>query len=87
MRYLVDSAWVDGPPRDIIAAAKQLVAERPSGTRGQAFLQFSLPRADAPNMAMSLRTDPMLGSFIYEDEQNDEDDQKCGAIHGSLLVN
>ncbi|HUE68669.1 MAG TPA: FAD-binding oxidoreductase, partial [Candidatus Acidoferrum sp.] len=72
-RYLVDSAWVDGPPRDIIAAAKQLVAERPSGTRGHAFFDFSLPRSGVPDMAMSLRTDVMLGSYIiYEDEQNDE---------------
>jgi hypothetical protein len=72
-RYLVDSAWVDGPQRDIIAAAKQLVTERPSGTRGHAFFDFSLPRRDAPDMAMSLRTDVMLGSYlIYEGEQNDE---------------
>ena len=72
-RYLVDSAWVDGPRRDIIAAAKQLVAERPSGTRGHAFFDFSLPRSGVPDMAMSLRTDVMLGSYlIYEDEQNDE---------------
>jgi hypothetical protein len=73
MRYLVDSAWVDGPPRDIIAAAKQLVAERPSGTRGHAFFDFSLPRSDAPDMAMSLRTDVMIGSYIiYTGEQNDD---------------
>jgi hypothetical protein len=72
-RYLVDSAWVDGPPRDIIAAAKQLVAERPSGTRGHAFFDFSLPSIDAQDMAMSLRTDVMLGSYIiYEGAQNDE---------------
>jgi hypothetical protein len=72
-RYLVDSAWVDGPPRDIIAAAKQLVAERPSGTRGHAFFDFSLPRSGVPDMAMSLRTDVMLGSYlIYEGEQNDQ---------------
>jgi FAD binding domain-containing protein len=73
MRYLVDSAWVDGPPRDIIAAAKQLVAERPSGTRGHAFFDFSLERSNAPDMAMSLRTDAMIGSYlIYEGEQNDD---------------
>src|SRR4029077_16536130 len=73
MRYLVDSAWVEGPHRDIIAAAKQLVTERPNGTRGHAFFDFSLPRRDAPDMAMSLRTDVMLGSYlIYEGEQNDE---------------
>src|SRR4029077_16399605 len=54
-RYLVDSAWVDGPHREIIAAAKQLLTERPSGTRGHAFFDFSLPRRDAPDMAMSLR--------------------------------
>ena len=48
----------------VIAAAKQLVAERPSGTRGHAFFDFSLPRPDAPDMAMSLRTDAMLGSYI-----------------------
>jgi FAD/FMN-containing dehydrogenase len=72
-RYLVDSAWVDGPQRDIIAAAKQLVAQRPSGTRGHGFFDFSLPRVGVPDMAMSLRTDVMLGSYIiYEDEQNDE---------------
>ena len=72
-RYLVDSAWVDGSPRDIIAAAKQLVAERPSGTRGHAFFDFSLPRSGVPDMAMSLRTDVMLGSYIiYEGGQNDE---------------
>jgi len=72
-RYLVDSAWVKGPPRDVIAAAKQLVAERPSGTRGHAFFDFSLPRSSVPDMAMSLRTDVMLGSYIiYEGAQNDE---------------
>jgi FAD/FMN-containing dehydrogenase len=72
-RYLVDSAWVKGTPRDIIAAAKQLVAERPSGTRGHAFFDFSLPRSGVPDMAMSLRTDVMLGSYIiYEGAQNDE---------------
>jgi hypothetical protein len=72
-RYLVDSAWVDGSQRDIIAAAKQLVAQRPSGTRGHGFFDFSLPRVGVPDMAMSLRTDVMLGSYvIYEDEQNDE---------------
>jgi hypothetical protein len=72
-RYLVDSAWVDGPRRDIIAAAKQLVTERPRGTRDHAFFDFSLPRSGVPDMAMSLRTDVMLGSYlIYEDEQNDE---------------
>ena len=73
MRYLVDSAWVEGPSRDIIAATKKLVAERPSGTRGHAFFDFALPRPDAPDMAMSLRTDVMLGSYIiYEGEQNDD---------------
>ena len=69
----MDSAWVDGQPRDIIAAAKQLVTKRPSGTRGHAFFDFSLQRSGVPDMAMSLRTDVMLGSYlIYEDEQNDE---------------
>jgi len=73
MRYLVDSAWVDGPPRDIIAAAKQVLTERPSGTRGHAFFDFSLPRGDAPDMAMSLRTDAMLGSYIIYDYEHDDD--------------
>jgi hypothetical protein len=69
MRYLVDSAWLEGPPRDCIAAAKQLVTERPSGTAGHAFFNFMLPRSDAPDMAMSLRSEVMLGSYIiYEDE-------------------
>ena len=73
MRYLVDSAWLDGPPRDCVAAAKQLVTERPSGARGHAFFNFMLPRSDAPDMAMSLRAEVMLGSYIiYESEQNDQ---------------
>jgi FAD binding domain len=73
MRYLVDSAWLEGAPRDCIAAAKQLVTDRPSGTRGHAFFNFMLPRSDAPDMAMSLRGEVMLGSYIiYEEEQNDD---------------
>jgi FAD/FMN-containing dehydrogenase len=73
MRYLVDSAWLDGPPRDCIAAAKQVVTERPSGTRGHAFFDFALPRNDAPDMAMSLRGEVMLGSYIiYDGKQNDQ---------------
>jgi hypothetical protein len=73
MRYRVDSAWLEGPPRDCVAAAKQLVTERPSGTRGHAFFNFALPRNHAPDMAMSLRGEVMLGSYvIYEGEQNDQ---------------
>lgn len=72
-RYLVDSAWVDGTPRDIIAAAEKVVTERPRGSRGHAFFDFSLPRADAPDMAMSLRTDAMLGSYLIYDGEHDDD--------------
>jgi FAD/FMN-containing dehydrogenase len=73
MRYLVDSAWLEGQPRDCVAAAKQLVVERPSGTKGHAFFNFMLPRSDAPDMAMSLRAEVMLGSYvIYDGEQNDD---------------
>jgi hypothetical protein len=83
MRYRVDSAWLEGPPRDCIAAAKHLVTERPSGTRGHAFFNFALPRNHAPDMAMSLRGEVMLGSYIiYEDEQNDD---SYGAWHLDAL--
>jgi hypothetical protein len=68
----VDSAWLEGPPRDRIAAAKQVVIERPSGTRGHAFFNFMLPRSDAPDVAMAQRAEVMLGSdVIYEGEQDD----------------
>jgi len=47
--------------------------ERPSGTRAHAFFDFSLPGCDVPDMAMSLRADAMIGSYIiYEGEQNDD---------------
>jgi FAD/FMN-containing dehydrogenase len=73
MRYRVDSAWLDGPPGDCVAAAKRLVTERPSGARGHAFFNFALPRNHAPDMAMSLRGEVMLGSYvIYAGEQNDD---------------
>jgi FAD/FMN-containing dehydrogenase len=72
MRYIVESAWVDAPPRDIIVASSQLLTERPQGSRGHVIFDLSLPRNDVPDMAMSMRTDVMIASYlIYGDEQND----------------
>src|SRR5712691_2397264 len=72
MRYRVDSAWVDGARGEVIPAMRKLVVERPKEDLGYTFFTFALPRA-GPDMAMSLRTDLMIGSYvIYEHERDDE---------------
>jgi PPOX class F420-dependent enzyme/OxyR family protein len=72
MRYLVDSAWVDATPQEIVAASKQLLTERPNDTRGHVIFDLSLPRDDVPDMAMSLRAGVMIASYIiYQDQHHD----------------
>ena len=73
-RYRVDSAWVAGDHDEIIKAAHMLVKERPTGDPGHTFFCFKLPRPDAPDMAMSLETDLMVGAYvIYDDPAKDEE--------------
>jgi FAD/FMN-containing dehydrogenase len=71
-RYRVESAWVEGPHREIAEAVHALVKERPIKEPGYTFFQYALP-LDGPDMAMSLRTDLMVGAYIiYTDPADDE---------------
>jgi hypothetical protein len=71
-RYRVDSAWVDGPPAEIVAASSRLVLERPRNEPGHTFFQYALPH-DGPDIAMSMKTDVMVGTYvIYDDPANDD---------------
>ncbi|WP_421849235.1 FAD-binding oxidoreductase [Novosphingobium sp.] len=72
LRYRVDSAWLEGDWDAIASASRMLVLDRPRNERGHTFFQFALPR-HAPDMAMSLKTDVMVGAYIiYADEKDDE---------------
>ncbi|WP_109529420.1 FAD-binding oxidoreductase [Nocardia aurea] len=71
-RYRVDSAWVEGSPKAITSASTRLVLERPRNEPGHTFFQFALPR-QGPDMAMSLRTNVMVGAYIiYQDAADDD---------------
>jgi FAD/FMN-containing dehydrogenase len=71
-RYRVDSAWVEGQPAQIVAASRRLVLDRPRNEPGHTFFQYALPH-DGPDIAMSLKTDVMVGTYvIYEDPANDD---------------
>ncbi len=71
-RYRVESAWVDGPPAEIAESVRMLVAERPITELGYTFFQYALP-VEGPDIAMSMRTDLMVGAYvIYPDPADDE---------------
>jgi FAD/FMN-containing dehydrogenase len=71
-RYRVDSAWVAGESADIVAASRRLVLERPRNEPGHTFFQYGLPRSGGADIAMKLKTDVMVGSYIiYQDAAND----------------
>lgn len=72
LRYRVDSAWVEGPYAEIVAATQTLVVDRPNERAGHTFFWFTLPR-ETPDMAMTLQSRLMVGAYIiYEDEADDE---------------
>lgn len=72
LRYRVDSTWVDGHSGEIVAASRTLLAGRPANELGHTFFLFALPR-EAPDMAMSLRGECMIGAYvIYENAADDE---------------
>jgi FAD/FMN-containing dehydrogenase len=71
-RYQVDSCWVTGSGAEIAAASRKLVHERPPEDGGYTFFWFnrSEPSVD---MAASLMTELMVGSYtIYDDAASDD---------------
>lgn len=71
-RYRVESAWVEGPDEEIAAAVEMLVSQRPIHEPGYTFFEYTLP-VDGPDIAMSLRTDLMVGAYIiYANPEDDE---------------
>lgn len=78
LRYRVDSTWIEAHHSDVVEASRMLLAGRPVNELGHTFFVFTLPR-NAPDMAMSLYGECMIGAYvIYE---NAEDDDK---YHGWL---
>jgi hypothetical protein len=71
MRYMVDSAWVEGDYAKIIAATETLVMDRPRREVGHTFFWFTLPH-DAPDMAAGLQTELMVGSYIIYPNESDD---------------
>ena len=71
--YRVDSAWVDGPRDEVIASMRALCTERDPEDIGYTFLIFTMPERRVPDMAMSLTTELMVGTYvIYENGEADE---------------
>ena len=70
--YRVDSAWVEGPRDEVIASMRALCTERDPEDIGYTFLIFTMPDRQPPDMAMSLTTELMVGTYvIYENEEAD----------------
>ncbi len=62
LRYRVDSACVEGPLDQVIAAARMLVEERPNDELGYTFFLFMLPREGHGDVA----TDGTLRRRLYD---------------------
>jgi FAD/FMN-containing dehydrogenase len=67
-RYVVDNAWVDGDPADIIAAIEPLFRDLP--TPAAFTIWFSMaPLRDLPDMAFSVQTDAYVATYIVDDDE------------------
>ncbi|HEX4443977.1 MAG TPA: FAD-binding oxidoreductase [Galbitalea sp.] len=66
-RYVVDNAWVDGAPDDIINAIEPLFRDLP--TPGAFTIWFSMaPLRPLPDMAFSLQTDGYVATYLVDDD-------------------
>jgi hypothetical protein len=72
LRYRVDSTWVNDNYVGVTEASRALIAGRPVNELGHTFFLFALPR-EAPDMAMSLRGECMIGAYVIYDSQEDDD--------------
>lgn len=81
--YRVDSAWVEGPRQHVIRSMRALCTERDAEDIGYTFLIFTMPGRSKPDMAMSLTTELMVGTYVIY--QNAEADQRLkGWLHEAM---
>jgi hypothetical protein len=68
-RYVVDNAWVDGDPSDIIDAIEPLFRDLP--TPGAFTIWFSMaPLRELPDMAFSLQSDAYVATYLVDDDES-----------------
>lgn len=70
-RYLVDNAWLDGAPADVVPAVRGAFVDLP--TPESFTIWFSMgPLRELPDMAMSLQSEAYLATYlVYRDEADD----------------
>jgi FAD/FMN-containing dehydrogenase len=66
-RYVVDNAWVDGDPAEIIEAIEPLFRDLP--TPAAFTIWFSMaPLRELPDMAFSLQSDAYVATYLVDDD-------------------
>jgi FAD/FMN-containing dehydrogenase len=66
-RYLVDNAWVDGDPADIIDAIEPLFRDLP--TPGAFTIWFSMaPLRELADMAFSMQSEAYVATYLVDDD-------------------
>lgn len=81
--YRVDSAWVDGSREQVIASLRTLCTERDDEDIGYTFLIFTMPGRQTPDMAMSLTTELMVGTYVIY-EIGDADERLKNWLQGAM---
>jgi FAD/FMN-containing dehydrogenase len=83
-RYVVDNAWVEGEPADIIAAIEPLFRDLPTP---QAFtIWFSMaPLRQLPDMAFSLQTEAYVATYLVDDDAS-RDDANRDWLNGAMAA-
>lgn len=73
-RWVVDNAWLAGPPEDVVAAARRVYTTLPNEKAFTIWFSMAPPR-DLPDMAFSVQSEIYLASYVLwtdpaEDEQH-----------------
>ena len=75
-RYVVDNAWVDGDPADVINAIEPLFTDLPTS---KAFtIWFSMaPLRELPDMAFSLQSEAYVATYLVDDDAARDADNRA----------
>ena len=66
-RYVVDNAWVDGDPADILEAVEPLFRDLP--TPAAFTIWFSMaPLRELPDMAFSMQSEAYIATYLVDDD-------------------
>ena len=71
-RYLVDNAWLEGPPREVVPAMRPVFTDLPTAKSFTIWFSMS-PLRQLPDMAFSLQTETYLASYLVYEDKADED--------------